>query len=106
MNSHYIYTSIEISKEQYKNIKLEIEKIEENKNRYKFNFAGLLCAGVNYQLKRENAFYCAEFVKYVINNAEVGLELPKVIKPMDFKYKLKNKQMTYKGLLKNYNQGL
>lgn len=94
---------LEVTHEQYEKITEEIEKIKNNPKKYKFNFIGLVCAGVNYKLKRKNAFYCAEFVKHIINNAEIGLELPEIIKPIDFKHKLKDKKITYKGLLKNYN---
>lgn len=95
--------SIEVTSEQYNLIKEEIERIKKNKSNYSFNFIGLLCAGVNYRLERKNSFYCAEFVKHLTDKANLKLELPSIIKPIDFKIKIKNKELTYKGALKNYN---
>ena len=95
--------SIEVTKDQYNLIKTEIETIKNNKFNYRFNFAGLLCAGINYKLKRKNAFYCAEFVKYLVDKANLELELPEIIKPIDFKNKTEDKELMYKGTLKNYN---
>ena len=95
--------SIEVTKDQYNLIKEEIEIIKNNKFNYRFNFTGLLCAGINYKLKRKNAFYCAEFVKYLVDKANLELELPEIIKPIDFKIKAKDKELMYKGALKNYN---
>lgn len=95
--------SLEVTSEQYNLIKEEINKIKNNKSNYSFNFIGLLCAGVNYKLQIKNAFYCAEFVKHLTDTANLELDLPIVIKPIDFKTKIKNKELTYKGALKNYN---
>ena len=49
----------------------------------------------------ENSFYCAEFVKYVLDKSDIKNNLPEMIKPEDFK-KLENSSIIYDGLLKNY----
>ena len=93
---------IEITNKQYNKIKQVIKKMKLNKNNYKFNFIGLVLAGINYKYKRANSFYCAEFVKYLISEANLELELPNVLKPIDFR-KHNNLCLLYKGKLKNYN---
>ena len=94
--------SIEVTIEQYNKIENLIKEIEENKEYYKFNFIGLTLAGINYRYKKDKKFYCAEFVKYLTDEANINLDLPDVIKPIDFKEKA-DLELLYKGVLKNYN---
>lgn len=49
----------------------------------------------------ENSFYCAEFVKYVLDKSDIKNNLPEIIKPEDFK-KLEDSRIIYDGLLRNY----
>lgn len=93
---------IEVTNEQYNKIRLEIKNFKNNRKNYKFNTMGLFLAGVNYKYKRNNKFYCAEFVSYLIDEANLEINLPNVVKPMDFK-KYNNLNLLYKGILKNYN---
>lgn len=94
--------SIEVTNEQYNKIKQEIKKIGKNKQSYSFNYVGLFLAGINYRYKKNKSFYCAEFVKHLIDTANLELNLPNVIKPIDFK-KINDVELLYKGVLKNYN---
>lgn len=93
--------SIEVTNIQYNKIKQEIKNIENNKSSYTFNFIGMTLAGINYKYKKDKAFYCAEFVKYLTDQADIQLDLPDVIKPIDFKKD--NLDILYKGILRNYN---
>ena len=77
----------------------------ENKEKYKFNFIGLACVGINKRVMRKNRFYCAEFVKHILKSAGVveANKLPKLIKPEDFK-QLENTRIEYEGLLRKYKK--
>ena len=77
--------------------------MNENKKNYKFNVLGLFMARFNIERKKNNAFYCSEFVKYVMNKAYIQLDLPKITKPMDFFYHQKL-NLEYEGLLRDYNK--
>jgi len=93
---------IEVSDEQYENLKNVIKNIRDNKKDYKFNIRGMALTSLNMGNSRINRFYCAEFVKYVLEKSDIDIsELPKAIRPEDFK-KLKNTTLIYKGYLKNY----
>lgn len=94
--------SIEVTSKQYNIIKQRIKQFEKNKDEYKFNRLGLFLAGINYKYTRENRFYCSEFVKYLIEHAEIDMKLPNVMKPIDFKTIIESDYL-YKGKLKNYN---
>lgn len=93
--------SINVTDRQYRKIKRIINKFNSNNKQYKFNIIGLFAVAFNKKYKRKNSFYCAEFVKYVVESADVEMNLPELVKPMDFKQEnLMN--LEYKGMLKNY----
>ena len=75
--------------------------MQEKKNLYKFNVIGLLAIALNVKIKREKYFYCAEFVKYVLEQSQV-VELPEMVKPEDFE-KVKGLSEVYRGILREYN---
>ena len=92
--------SLEISEEKYEQLENIIEDIQNKKRLYKFNLIGLLGVALNVKIKRENCFYCAEFVKYVLEKSEV-LSLPDLVKPEDFE-RIDNLDEVYKGILREY----
>lgn len=92
--------SLEIPEEKYEQLETIIENIQKQKTTYKFNFIGLLGVALNVKIKREKSFYCAEFVKYVLEQSNV-LELPDPVKPEDFE-KIENSNEIYKGILREY----
>lgn len=95
--------SIMVEDEQYEKIKNKIEKIQRNKEKYKFNIQGLLAVSIHKRIRAPRTFYCAEFVKYVLQKSGVKINLPEIIRPEDFK-SLPNKNLEYQGLLRRYNK--
>lgn len=93
--------SLEITEQQYEAIKNNIEQIKNNKENYKFNIIGLFAAGFHKKIEKEKSFYCAEFVKYVMEKADIKTDLPDIVKPEDFK-NIKELQEIYVGLLRKY----
>ncbi|MBQ2910514.1 MAG: hypothetical protein IJE53_06870 [Bacilli bacterium] len=92
--------SLEISEEQYEKLESIIEQMQAKKNLYKFNVIGLLGIMLNVKIKREKYFYCAEFVKYVLEQSQV-LELPELVKPEDFE-NVSGISEIYRGVLREY----
>ena len=96
--------SLVVTDEQYEKIKKVINYFKENKQKYRFNFIGLACVGINKRIKRKNRFYCAEFVKHIMKASGISVnDLPELIRPEDFK-KLQGLKLEYKGLLRKYNK--
>lgn len=95
--------SLEVTDEQYENIRKIVMEIQKNKEKYKFNTLGLFAAGFHKRIREEHSFYCAEFVKYVIENAGINTGLPETVKPEDFK-KIKGLREIYSGLLREYKK--
>jgi len=93
--------SLEIDEEQYEKLEDTIKQMKKVRRDYKFNIVGLLAVGFRLKISGENSFYCAEFVKYALEEAKIEENLPKIIRPDDFK-KIKNLKPEYEGLLKFY----
>lgn len=101
-NSKIKIYSLEVSDEDYELIKNTIYEVSKNRDNYKFNVMGLITVMCHYHLKRENCFYCAEFVKYVLSSSNLELDLPEIIKPDDFQ-KMDGMDLIYIGRLSEYN---
>ena len=95
--------SIEVTSKQFNDLKNVLKEIEKNKSIYRFNTLGIFAAAFNIKLKREKCFYCAEFVKHLIESTDANILLPELIKPIDFKY-LDNIELVYRGVLRNYKK--
>ncbi len=91
----------QITEKQYESIKNSIQKIEQEKEHYTFNILGLFAAGFRKKIKVKKSFYCAEFVKYVLDQAKIETNLPEVVKPEDFKQIEVIKEI-YSGFLRKY----
>lgn len=94
--------SLEISDEQYEKLRYAILYIKKLRNYYKFNILGLFAVGFKIKIKSNKSFYCAEFVKYVLDEAKIQTNLPDLVKPEDFKL-IKNLKIEYDGYLKMYD---
>lgn len=92
--------SMSIDDKQYEKIKKTIKVLERGKTLYDFNVIGLFAAGFHIRIRRTRSFYCAEFVKYIMDKANIENNLPDTVKPEDFK-KLDMK-LEYRGRLRDY----
>jgi len=101
-NTQIALYRLEVTDGQYYDLENIIKNIKTNKQEYKYNIKGLALAGINKGKSREDRFYCAEFVKYVLAKANIDVEdLPRVVKPGDFK-NLRDAQLVYESYLKHY----
>ena len=92
---------IEITDDQYYELKRIIKKFEKKKKIYSFNVIGLFATALNIKVQKENSFYCAEFVKYALEESHIVSALPDLIKPEDF-HNLEISVPVYEGLLRKY----
>lgn len=67
---------LEVTKEQYKKIEDIIQSFDEEKQKYKYHFLGLLGQSFKIDIKRKNRFFCTQFVAHVLTEAG-ALELNK-----------------------------
>lgn len=94
--------SLEVSERQYEKITKIIKKIDLDKKYYRFNIIGLFAVAIHLKIRRERHFYCAEFVKYVLDNSNLKIDLPDLIKPTDFA-NIKGCNEVYTGMLNEYH---
>ncbi len=94
--------SLEITDEQYEKIKKIMKDFEKEKSKYKFNFIGMCAAGFDKKIHPKNYFYCAEFIKYVLEEAGIEKQLPRIVKPIHFE-QIDGAEEIYTGLLQEYN---
>lgn len=93
--------SLDITDEQYKKLKKMIKYFNRKRKNYKFNTLGLFSAAIHLKIEQENKFYCAEFIKYLLEECKIETELPDLITPEHFLY-LKNTYPVYSGKLQEY----
>ena len=93
--------SLEVTNKQYEIIKKEVLEMYDNKEKYKFNILGLIGAGFNKKIRKEKSFYCAEFVRYLLDESKIFTGLPNAVKPEDFKL-IKGLEQVYQGYLRDY----
>jgi len=92
--------SMTISEKQYETIRKTINFMNKNKKYYRFNVIGLFAVCINRKIKFKHSFYCAEFVKYLLDKAKIKNDLPLIIKPEDFKSLTMERE--YAGKLNDY----
>lgn len=93
--------SLQVLDENYEEIVNVIKDIKNNRREYHYNIIGLICVAIHLKFKREKSFYCAEFVKYVLEKSNINNELPDLIKPEDFN-NIKGLDIVYSGILREY----
>lgn len=93
--------SLEIEDYKFNILRKTIKDMENKSEIYKFNILGLIAVSIHLKLRFKNSFYCAEFVKYVLEKSKVTSELPEIIKPCDFR-NIKSLRKEYTGKLRDY----
>ena len=91
---------IKVTEKQYRRIKRIIKKFERKKNKYTYNFIGLLTVTIDKPIKRRTSYFCSQFVTEVFKQA--GIELFQkssgLVTPDDFR-KLEQLELVYEGKL-------
>ncbi|ASW43199.1 hypothetical protein [Clostridium isatidis] len=96
--SKCIIYKININEEQYKFLKKELDKFLLNKKKYKYNLLGLLGFYINKPIKRDNYYFCSEFVSHLLIKSRIYNcdKDPALIKPSDL-LKIQPKELVYEG---------
>ncbi len=93
--------ALSVSEEQYNRIKRNIMRISLDKGSYRFNIIGMFAVALRIRIRRNKYFYCAEFVKHILESSDVDIKLPELIKPEDFD-DIKGSVEIYSGVLRDY----
>ncbi|MEN2767200.1 hypothetical protein [Ornithinibacillus xuwenensis] len=97
-----VYT-LNITEEEYINIRHHIKEIEKRAADYKYNFIGLIGILLKINIRRKNAFFCSQFVATVLQDAEsIKLSKPtNFITAADIREQ-SELQLIYQGRLGDY----
>lgn len=96
---------IDVTDEQYHSLKKNIVRIKRERRIYKFNVLGLFVIPLGIKRTKNNYFYCAEFIKYLFDQAQIENKLPELVRPQNFSEfeKENHENVIYEGLLRKYN---
>lgn len=102
-NTKILLVRVPISEEQLLNMENTVKEMFEHRKEYKYNYFGVYFAAVGLVHKKENSFYCSEFVKEILEKSNInGTEnLGEIIHPMNF-LELNDCSVIYSGKLKDY----
>ena len=91
-------------KKQYNNLVNEIRLFENNKDNLKYNILGTSLVYFNIPRKRENYYFCSEFVSEVLINSGIFNtdKKPEEILPLDL-LAVENKTLIYEGYINKLN---
>jgi hypothetical protein len=92
-----------ISEDQFQKMNHFIQRIEEQKELYRYNLIGLFAIALNKKIKRKNAFFCSQFVSTVLKEGNV-IEFskhPSHVTPYDLQ-QIPLFQLVYQGDFENY----
>jgi hypothetical protein len=95
--------SLHVTEDQIQKMKQYLQEIEARKKQYRYNFLGLFGVMFNKPLKRKNAFFCSQFVAFVLKESAImDFEKPlALIAPYDLQC-VSTVQLVYEGKLKDY----
>ena len=91
--------AVSVTEEQYMRIYYQIQQVQ--RENYDFNVIGLFAIGFQKRIEMQHSFYCAEFVKYVLEQSGIPTNTPDMVRPEDFK-QMPGITQVYSGLLRNY----
>ncbi|MCM3782699.1 hypothetical protein M3231_06920 [Neobacillus mesonae] len=77
---------LRVTAEQYERMHGLVKEMMERQHTYKYHLLGLIGVMLHIELPRENAYFCSQFVSYVLNHAGVSpvRKPPHFVKPCDF----------------------
>ena len=92
-----------VTQEEYAKIESLISHIADHPTDYKYNYAGLFLAGLHICFRKERCYYCSEFVREVLAQANVsGVErLKPIVHPTNF-LNIPEFEAIYFGKLRDY----
>jgi hypothetical protein len=96
---------LQITEEQFNNIKQNINKFKKRKRRYYYNIFGIFTVMLNIPVKIPYGYVCTHFVAHVYEKSGVKLfdKRSTLVSTVDF-YNLDNVEIIYEGKLSDFNE--
>ncbi|VYU01686.1 hypothetical protein [Clostridium tertium] len=102
-NSKCVIYKVTISNHQYNLLKKELNEFINSEKRYGYNLIGLFGVVLQRPIKRNNRYFCSEFVSQLLINSNIynSNKCPSLIKPSDL-LEITQKEFVYEGLTNDY----
>lgn len=102
-NTEAVVISFSVEEDTYNGMLAEARKMYDEKDKYSYNYMGLLAAGIGKVIESKKRYYCSEYVRYILKSHGViaSDELAGIIKPVGF-LSLAHGETVYKGRLKDF----
>lgn len=96
--------SLKITQEQYNRLIHELARFKAEKEKYGYNFIGVVSAAFNYPIHREYRYFCSQFVSELLLKSGIKIidKDPSLTAPMDFA-ESGELECVYVGYLRTYN---
>lgn len=95
--------SCELTEEQYVAVKNQLDYFKANQHKLRYNLLGLIAIATRYELERQDAYFCSQFVGKVLEETSICI-LPKKINfltPTDLS-QLECFTLIYSGTIESY----
>lgn len=99
-----VVISVPVSGESYFGIARTLDRMLMEQATYRYNYLGLVLAGLHIQYRKGRRYYCSEFVKELLLRCHVkgATQLSPIAQPIQF-LSLPNGRMIYCGYLRDYS---
>lgn len=93
----------DVTDEQYELLQTKLSEFELEKSKYRYNLIGLIGIALHQNWERENAFFCSQFLAYILEECEMGtFDKPcYLVTPADLIQTL-DPQIVYQGTIMEY----
>lgn len=95
--------SLKVSQEQYDSLKTEVEIFKLNRDKYSYNFLGIVGVMIQKPINSENRYFCSQFVAHILDKSGIKLfnKSSALVRPFDIRMCPKLKKI-YQGKLVDY----
>ncbi len=98
-----IVMSVPVTEEQYEAMDAFLQQMYSEKQKYHYNYLGVMLALFSVVYRNENCYYCSEFVRDTLDRFEVvdAECFEQIVKPQDF-LSVCGENVVFSGKLQNY----
>lgn len=78
---------LQITEQQYINLRNEIDVFKRNRDNYSYNYLGLIGAAFNIPIRSKQRYFCSQFVAYVLEQSGINIfdKCYALVKPRDIR---------------------
>lgn len=103
-NAICLIYELEITEQQFNDLKKEINLFYDSEINYRYNFIGLFGVLVDRPVYRDTHYFCSEFISTLLKNSDIwhSPKLPQLTSPTDM-LEVPNKSILYEGFINELN---